>query len=240
MAADYNFCFPVRELSNDRLKLTPFIAAIHGPEFHILSSPHPSLYAHIPRGPYTSLSDFVTNFVEKVVDPSPSWMLYAVIDKTKPISSPTNDPDGSLAGVVGYLGSSVQHQDTEIGFVITLPAFQRTHVTSNVVGLLLHYALDGPEQGGLGLRRVQWHANSVNEASRRLAERMGFRFEGVMRWHRVFRDGVRMGKVGNGRGLPKGAEAGDLGRDTAVYALCWDDWEDGVREQVQRVITRTI
>ncbi|KAL8946390.1 MAG: hypothetical protein Q9183_007912 [Haloplaca sp. 2 TL-2023] len=165
-------------------------------------------------------------------------MLYAVIDKTKPTSCPTNDPEGALTGVIGHLNSNVEHKSAEIGFVITLPAFQRTHVTSNAIGLLLHYALDTPEQGGLGLRRVQWQANSVNELSRKVAERMGFEFEGVMRWHKIFKDGVANGKVGNGRGTPKGAEEGDLGRDTAIYGLCWDDWVDGGREKVEGVMGR--
>ena len=165
-------------------------------------------------------------------------MLYAVIDKTKPTPSPTNDQEGALAGVIGYLNSSVEHESTEIGFVIILPAFQRTHVTSNAIGLLLHYALDAPEQGGLGMRRVQWQANSVNGLSRKVAERMGFESEGVMRWHKIFKDGVARGKVGNGRGTPEGAEEGDLGRDTAIYRLCWDDWEDTGREKVRRVMGR--
>ncbi|KAI4107637.1 MAG: hypothetical protein LQ339_002543 [Xanthoria mediterranea] len=233
-----NFCFPVRELSNERVKLVPFDAKLHGPEFFALSSPQPSLYAHIPRGPYTSLSDFTTNFLEAVIDPSPAWMLYAVIDKTRSSRSPTNDPSGALAGTIAYLDSSPEHLLTEIGFVITLPPFQCTHVTSNAVGLLLQYALDSPDQGGLGLRRVQWKANSVNAASRKVAERMGFGFEGVTKWERVFRDGVKKGKVGNGRGVPPGTEEGDLGRDTATFGLSWEEWRDGVRERVRGVMER--
>lgn len=43
-------------------------------------------------------------------------------------------------------------------------------------------------KGGVGLRRVQWQANSVNEVSRKVAERIFFSLEGVMRWERVLRD----------------------------------------------------
>ncbi|KAL8710358.1 MAG: hypothetical protein Q9225_007306, partial [Loekoesia sp. 1 TL-2023] len=141
-------------------------ASTHAPEFFALSSPHPSLYAHIPRGPYSSLDDFLTDFINSV-DPNPAWQLYAIIDKTRPTSQPTNDPSGALAGMICYLSSSAQHLSTEIGFLVILPAFQRTHVTTNAVGLLLRYALDSPDEGGLGLRRVQWQASSVNEASRK-------------------------------------------------------------------------
>ncbi|KAL9597301.1 MAG: hypothetical protein Q9219_005225 [cf. Caloplaca sp. 3 TL-2023] len=213
-------------------------ASTHAQEFFDLSSPHPSLYAHIPRGPYATLDDFLSDIIDTIIEPDPTWQLYAIIDKTKPPSDPTNDPSGALAGIVGYLSSSVENLCTEIGLLIILPAFQRTHVTSNAVGLLLQYALDTPEQGGLGLGRVQWHCNSVNLASRKVVERFGFTFEGIQRWERVFRDGVRLGKVGNGRGVPKGAAEGDLGRDTAVYAYCWEEWEDGGREKCRVLMER--
>ncbi|KAL8638015.1 MAG: hypothetical protein Q9228_004793, partial [Teloschistes exilis] len=166
MAGQNCFCFPVKELSNERVKLTPFIASIHGPEYHALSSPHPSLYAHIRWGPFDTLADFTTNFLEKVVKANDSWMLYAIIDKTKPTSSPTNDPDGALAGMIGYSDASVEHLSTNMGIGITLPAFQRTYVTANAYDLLLQYALDPPKRGGLGLRRVQYNISSANCGSR--------------------------------------------------------------------------
>ena len=85
---------------------------------------------------------------------------------------------------------------------------------------------------------MQWQANSVNVVSRKVAERMGFVLEGVIRWDRVFRDGVRKGKVGNGRGVPSGAEEGDLGRDTANYGYSWEEWGNGGREKVIGVMER--
>ena len=128
---------------------------------------------------------------------NPGWLLYAIFDLKRP--SP------ALAGCIGYLHTSTEHLVTEIGFIVILPDFQRSHVTSNAVGLLLNYALDPPEKEGLGLRRVQWDTNSENQASEKVALRMGFTFEGRHRWNRVFRDGVRTGKIGNGQELPLGA-----------------------------------
>lgn len=58
-------------------------------------------------------------------------------------------------------------------------------MTSNMVGLLLHYTLDLPERGGLGLRRMQWIADERNEPSVNAAKRLGYSFEGVARWDRV-------------------------------------------------------
>jgi RimJ/RimL family protein N-acetyltransferase len=101
----------------------------------------------------------------------------------------------------------------------------------------LQHALNTTEEGGIGLRRVVWQANSLNTASRKAAERMGFIFEGILRWDRVFHDGVPRGKAGNGRTPPKGQEK-DLGRDTIMLGLCWDDWESGAKEKVQKAMDR--
>jgi RimJ/RimL family protein N-acetyltransferase len=118
-----------------------------------------------------------------------------------------------------------------------LPSFQRTHVTSNAVGLLLHYALDLPVDGGLGLRRAVWQANVFNEASVRSAERMGFKLEAVLRWDRVLpidKDDAR-NKKGERNGDPR---AGCVGRDTAMLSICWDDWESGGKEHVDSIMDR--
>ncbi|KAK0221352.1 hypothetical protein IW262DRAFT_1373079 [Armillaria fumosa] len=56
-----------------------------------------------------------------------------------------------------------------------LPAFQRTHATSNAVGILLNCALNLPADGGLGLRRVVWIAGASNAPSVGTATRTGWR-----------------------------------------------------------------
>lgn len=70
---------------------------------------------------------------------------------------------------------------SEAGWICILPAFQRTHVNTHASGLLMHYILDSPLQGGLGLRRMQWKANSLNQPSHNAAKRLGFKEEGVLR-----------------------------------------------------------
>lgn len=187
-------------------------------------------------GPFATECLLVDYLVAQWVDADPARMLYAVIDQTR---SPTaEDESGALAGVIGYMNSSTQNLSTEIGFVVTLPPFQRTHVTSNAIGLLLQYALEPRSSEGLGLRRVQWQCNSMNVASQRTAVRMGFRLEGILRWDRVFAQGRSKGKEGHGRDLPPGTNPDDLGRDTVMYSLCWDDWEQGAREAVRAVMDR--
>jgi len=138
--------------------------------------------------------------------------------------------------MIGCLNASAVHALLEVGCVITLPKFQRTHVTTNAVGLLLQYTLSAPPSG-LGLRRVQWQANSLNTRSITAAQRMGFTLEGIIRWQRVLPEGI----TGNGvdvSHLPEvnGKKLGP-GRHSAILAICWDDWEEK-RELVEKLMAR--
>lgn len=165
-----------------------------------------------------------------VIEPDPGMILYAVMDKML-------RPRPTLAGLIGFLNSSVANLCTEIGFIVTLPAFQRTHVTTNAVGLLLHYALDLPELGGLGLRRVQWQASASNQRSVDAAIKLGFRFEGVQRWQRALPSAKSKAVSSNGIPLRGGdPRRENPGRDTAILAICWDDWEEGCRERVDEMM----
>jgi hypothetical protein len=66
---------------------------------------------------------------------------------------------------------------------------QRTHVLSHAAGLVIHRILDAESEGGLGLRRCQWFANSLNEPSKAAATRLGFKQDGLLRNHRVLGPG---------------------------------------------------
>jgi len=218
---DVNFCFPVREMENDRIKLTPFIPAVHGELYFQGSKDHPEIYDFLPFGPFATCKDFIVPVMNNRVQPNPGIIVFAILDKTT-LNKESGEP--AFAGMIELLNTEPQHLSTELGFAITLLPFQRTHVTTNAMGLMLMWCLDPPKNGGLGLRRVQWQTNMLNEASKRSAERMGFKMECVVRWERALPPGKE--------GLPWGSsivgEDGKVqypGRHTAVLALCWDDWE---------------
>lgn len=100
---------------------------------------------------------------------------------------------------MSLLESSYENMMTEIGWIWILTPFQvrsplsspsltslltlaqRSHVLTHACGLLMGYILDSTEQGGLGLRRCQWKANSLNKKSHAAALRLGFEYEGTMR-----------------------------------------------------------
>jgi len=208
----------------------------HAGAYFAQSSAHPELYAHMPLGPYASEDDFVSCFLEKRVYPDPRFIALAIIDKTRPSSA--EDDEGELAGMMAFMETSTTHLSTEIGCVVVLPSYHRSHVTTNAVGLMLQYALNSVEEGGLGLRRVKWQASTMNAPSIRVAERLGFQKEGILRWHFAFRQGAQNRKVGNGRALPPGSAEGDLGRDTVVLSLCWDDWAQGGKTKVEEAMAR--
>lgn len=157
----------------------------------------------------------------------------------------------SIAGLIAYLNTNSQHATTEIGHIIVLPRFQGTHVVRHAIGLLLKYALSLPKDrdsggvsehnsiSGLGLRRVQYQANALNTRSVRVAERMGFLREGLIRWQRVLPP-EKEGKTGrDGEHAWCGSEGGGWGpaRDTMMLAICCDDWESGVKERVDQVMS---
>jgi len=236
---DVNFTFPLHpeSLESDRVKLVPFIPRVHG-EAHwdVMSQHYQTLYKYYAVI-HTTQEAFLS-FLETDVRQHPETVLFAIIDKTKP------DPGhpglgGSLAGIVGMLFTSLQHLFTEIGFIMVYPAFQRTHVATNAVGILLKYCLEPPSASppGIGLRRVQWHCHWRNSASKKLAERMGMKFEGTLKWYGVLPEGAAETiEVANREGDPS---PNNPGRHTDSLAICWDQWvQDGERERVQSIIDR--
>ena len=112
--------------------------------------------------------------------------------------------------------------------------------------------------GDLGLRRVQWQADTRNVASIRAAQRLGFVLEGVMRWQRVCTenkecvsvsdrrneegDDTGIGRVGKVVAEPPREDAGGNrigpGRHSAMLALCWDDWLSGKRDHVLSLLEK--
>ena len=165
-------------------------------------------------------AEFV-DFYDKHIRAPPGECLYAIIDKLT--SSGEQDPNAKYAGTMALLATNPDNATTEMGVMI-FPAFQRTHVATNAIGLLLLYTLDPPSMGGLGLRRVEWKCHTGNEASRKAALRMGFEYEGVLRWDRAF--------PGSPAGIPvdalekrNGTSGEPRGRHTAVFSIVWDEWE---------------
>lgn len=84
---------------------------------------------------------------------------FAVIDRQ------TRQPVGSLA----LMRIDANNGFVEVGHVHFSPLLSRTAMATEAHWLLMRYVFDT-----LGYRRYEWKCNSLNEPSRRAAQRLGF------------------------------------------------------------------
>ncbi|POT58280.1 GNAT family N-acetyltransferase [Citrobacter amalonaticus] len=78
-------------------------------------------------------------------------------------------------GLVCFMAIEREHGSVEIGHVTWSPRMKNTVLGTEAIWLLLQCAF------ARGYRRVEWKCDSLNLASRRAAERLGFVFEGRFR-----------------------------------------------------------
>ena len=81
--------------------------------------------------------------------------------------------DGRLAGMIGLHG--VRDAAAEIGYWMAAPARGRGYL-SEAAHAVLDFAF-----GPMRLQRVEWRAVTDNPASLRVAQKLGFRYEGLLR-----------------------------------------------------------
>ena len=115
-------------------------------------------------------------------------LFFAVVDQAT----------GRAEGRQALMRIDPAHGVIEIGNILWGPAIARSRVATEALFLAAGYVFDT-----LGYRRFEWKCNSLNEPSKRAAERFGFRPEGVFRQHMV----------------QKGRN-----RDTAWFAMTDGDW----------------
>ncbi|WVQ85462.1 hypothetical protein IAT38_007627 [Cryptococcus sp. DSM 104549] len=232
---DFNYYFEVKQLASDRLELRPFIPSLHAAMFlDGVQNCAPGLTHWIPQDFHT-LEDVLV-WVEKTTRSQPSAMTYAIFTAPRNSTGPVDPKDYVMAGVASLINSDVDGMTAELGWIMIFDQFQRTHVLTHTAGLLMHRILDMPAEGGLGLRRCQWFATSLNERSKAAALRLGFKVDGVLRAHRVLpkgKEGIRPGRPGDYREECQT-------RDSWLAAVSWDQWEaeGGVREHVDKLMAR--
>ena len=104
---------------------------------------------------------------------------------------------GRASGLASYLRIDPPHGVIEVGHLAFSPLLQRTAAATEAMYLMMQNAF------ALGYRRYEWKCDSLNAASRRAAERLGFRFEGIFRQAVIYK----------GRS-----------RDTAWYSIIDAEW----------------
>lgn len=87
---------------------------------------------------------------------------------------------GAAAGLTSLMRIDPGHGQLEVAGVLYARRLQRTPATTEATHLLMRHAFDE-----LGYRRFEWKCDSLNEPSRRAAQRLGFTYEGRFRQHMV-------------------------------------------------------
>lgn len=224
---DINFAAPFPpSLESSLVKLVPFIPSLHIQLILDDIKKVSNFFGFMPLA--FSEPGVLDEFLEEMHQ-DPTSIVLTIIDKTKPDGRNPNF-GGSVAGILGLYHTSFPNLVTEIGPAIITPSFQRTHVSTHSIGILLRWCLELPSAGGLGLRRAQWSGNPENAATVKVAKKMGMVEEGIMRWNFVVPEGNLGEKSRDGDPLP------GLGRDSMMLAVCWDDWEERVRDHVDEIM----
>ena len=119
---------------------------------------------------------------------------------------------GRVVGSTRYLALAPAHLRLEIGWTWIDPEFQRSAVNSEAKLLGLAHAFET-----LGIRRVEFKTDALNEQSRAAILGIGAQYEGIFRKHMV---------------MP-----GDRARDSAYYSVIDTEWP-AVRTHLQARLAR--
>jgi N-acetyltransferase len=120
---------------------------------------------------------------------------------------------GELVGTTSFYEINPDTRSVAIGHTWIARAHWRTRVNSESKLIMLTRAFEG-----LGAERVVWHTDIRNIRSQKAIERLGATREGVLRHHRLRRDGSW--------------------RDTVQYSMLSAEWP-GVRNRLRAAILRS-
>lgn len=144
------------------------------------------MWTYMVDGPFTSLNE-MAQWLDRAAQLT-DQVFYAIIDKKT----------GRAVGLASYLRIQPAHGVVEVGSIAYAPCLQRTVAATEAMVLMMRHAFED-----FGYRRYEWKCDSLNEPSRKAAERLGFSYDGLFRQAIVYR----------GRN-----------RDTAWYSILDSDW----------------
>lgn len=150
-----------------------------------------SLFQFFPKALYSEalLRDYIENAMAERKNKTRYYFI--IFDKKK----------NAYAGSTGLLNISNVDSRVEIGATWIGKAFQRTGLNRNCKFLLLSYAFEQ-----LGAERVELKTDERNTTSRNAIEKIGGKFEGILRSHTLMHDGYR--------------------RNTVYYGILKNEWEN--------------
>ena len=121
-------------------------------------------WTYLPYGPFPSAEVYAEVVREVAAGEDPVFHAIVELSSLRPV------------GVASYLRIDPGNGSIEVGHLSYSPALQRHPAATEAMYLMMRRAFDE-----LGYRRYEWKCDSLNQPSRRAAERLGFRFEGIFR-----------------------------------------------------------
>jgi RimJ/RimL family protein N-acetyltransferase len=158
-------------LGGETVRLEPVDPGRHAVDLFRASEGAPALWEYLAYGPFENRHVFTEWLKERAASEDP--LFFAVVDRAS----------GHAQGMASFMRVVPEHGVIEIGHIWFAPALQRTRQATEAIYLLARHAFDD-----LGYRRFEWKCDSLNQPSRRAAERFGFVYEGVFRQHMVIKD----------------------------------------------------
>ena len=143
------------------------------------------MWTYLASGPFETEAGFRSWLEPRVGSDDP--LFFAIVDAAS----------GRAMGLAAYLRIDAPHGVIEVGHLTFAPPLQRTPAATEAMYLMMMNAF------ALGYRRYEWKCDALNQASRRAAERLGFRYEGTFRQATIYK----------GRN-----------RDTAWYSVVDREW----------------
>ena len=135
--------------------------------FEILHHNSGESWTYLPYGPFQNVQEFECWINKSLAEKD--CFFYTIRDKK------INQP----VGICAYLRINQEHGVIEIGHLNFSHLLQKKPAATEAMYLMMKQAFD------LGYRRYEWKCHSMNQPSRRAAERLGFQFEGIFRQHLV-------------------------------------------------------
>ena len=117
---------------------------------------YPGLWTYLPNGPYRDPAELRDALRIAAASEDPLFFALVPLPAERP------------AGVASYLRITPEHGVIEIGHIWFGASLRRTIAATEAIYLLAAHAFDD-----LGYRRLEWKCDSLNQASRRAADRFG-------------------------------------------------------------------
>ncbi|MGW7933527.1 GNAT family N-acetyltransferase [Staphylococcus xylosus] len=127
-------------------------------------------WTYLPDEQPQDLEAFQVYINKKVETKDPYF--FAIIDKQTE----------QAVGIIALLRIDQSNGSIEVGYIHYANILKRTRIATEVQFLLARYVFET-----LGYRRYEWKCDALNKPSIKAAKRLGFKYEGVFRNHKVYK-----------------------------------------------------